>query len=72
MCIRAAETDPWQLEDVPDNFKTQEKCDAVVSRDSYLLQCASGWLLRQIHVIDVHVIDEKRCKIQQLSQIHDN
>ena len=47
MCVRAAETDPWQLEDVPDNFKTQEKCDAVVSRDSYLLQCASGWFLMQ-------------------------
>ena len=57
MCVRAAETDPWQLDDVPDNFKTQDKCDAVVSRDSYLLQCASGWFLMQEPVKIWH--DEK-------------
>ena len=27
MCIKAVEVDPWQLKDVPDNFKKQKMCD---------------------------------------------
>ena len=44
---RCIEIGPWQLHDVPDNFKTQEMCDDAVSRDSCFLQYVSHWFLTQ-------------------------
>ena len=45
MRISAAEADPWQLDDVSDNFKTHDMCDDAVSGDSYSLQCVSDWVV---------------------------
>ena len=47
MCNEAVEVNPWQLYDVPDFLKTEEMCDGVVRRDSYLLQFVSDWFVTQ-------------------------
>ena len=47
MCNEAVEVNPWQLYDVPDFLKTEEMCDDVVRRDSYLLQFVSDWFVTQ-------------------------
>ena len=47
MCNEAVEVNPWQLYDVPDFLKTEEMCDDVVRRDSYLLQIVSDWFVTQ-------------------------
>ena len=47
MCSEAVEVNPWQLYDVPDYLKTQEMCDDVGRRDSYLLQFVPDWFVTQ-------------------------
>ena len=47
MCIEAVEVFPWQLKHVPDNFKTQDKCNEVVHGDPYLLQYVPYYLRTQ-------------------------
>ena len=44
---KAAEVDPWQLEDVPDQLKTQETCDKVVRDDAFSLVCVLDWFVSQ-------------------------
>ena len=43
MCIKAAEVDPWQLDDVPDHFKTQDVFDKAVKNDPSSLQYVPDW-----------------------------
>ena len=45
MFIKAAEVDPWQLDDVPDQYKVQEMCDDVVNGDSHSLQNDPDWIV---------------------------
>ena len=48
MCIKATKVDPWQLQDVPDHFKTQDTCDnAVVMEDPWLLRYVPDWFVTQ-------------------------
>ena len=45
MCIKAAETGPWQLAYVPDRFKTQEMCNKAVHVDPCLLNYVPDWFV---------------------------
>ena len=47
MCNEAVEVSSWQLYDVPDYVKTQEICDDMGRRDSYLLQFVPDWFVTQ-------------------------
>ena len=47
MCIKALEADPWQLNDIPDYFKTQKMCDKTVKDDPYFLQFVPDWFVTQ-------------------------
>ena len=38
MSIKAVEVDPWQLEDIPDRYKTEEACEKTVEKDPWLLK----------------------------------
>ena len=44
---KAAEVNPWQLEDVPDQLKTQETCDKVVRDDAFSLVRVLDWFVSQ-------------------------
>ena len=40
MCIKTAEVDPWQLDNVSDHLKTQQMCDKVYWEDFLLAICS--------------------------------
>ena len=50
MCKKVVEEDPWQLEFVPDQFKTQEMCNGTVKGDAFSLQYVPDWFVTQDQV----------------------
>ena len=65
MCNEAVEVNPWQLYDVPDFLKTEEMCDDVVRRDSYLLQFVSDWFVTQ-EQLEIWHDDDDCCSDDEL------
>ena len=45
MRIKGVEVDLWQLEDVPDPFKTQDMCDKTVQKRPWLLKYVPDWFI---------------------------
>ena len=58
MCERDVEEDPWLLECVLDQYKTQKMCDTAVSEDPYSLQYVPDWFLTQEQVKIWHDDDD--------------
>ena len=59
MFVEALELDPWQLNNIPDYFKTQKMCDKAVKDDPSSLQFVSDWFVTQ-QQIDVWYDDDYR------------
>ena len=71
MCIKAVEVDPWQLYDVPDHFKSQKMCDAIVSEDPYSLQYIPHWFVTQEQVKIWHD-DDDYCNDNEIVEWYDD
>ena len=53
MCIKAVEVDPWQLEVIPDHYKTQEACERAIEKDPYQLENIPDHFKTQLMCDDV-------------------
>ena len=58
MCIKALKVDPWQLNDIPDYFKTQKMCDKTVKDDLYSLHFVPDWFVTQQQLKIWHYDDD--------------
>ena len=64
MCKEAVRREPWSLEYVPDQYKTQEMCGKPVEKDLCLLEYALDWFvthqkIKIWHDNDYHSNDDR-------------
>ena len=71
MCIKAAETGPWQLEYVPDRFKTQEMCNKAVHVDPCLLNYVPDWFVTR-EQINRWYDDDYHCNDNEIIEWYDS
>ena len=45
MCNEAVQIDPWMLEHVPDQYKTQKMCNEVVRSNPWMLEHVPDWFV---------------------------
>ena len=65
MCITTLEIDPWQLNDFPDYFKTQEMCDDTIWEDPYSLLFVPHWFLTQ-QQLEIRHNDDEYCTVDEI------
>ena len=54
MCEKAVEDDLWQLEFVPDHFKTKKMCERAVEEKPWSLLHVPDWFVTQEQVKLLH------------------
>ena len=65
MCITTLEIDPWQLNDFPDYFKTQEMCDDMVWEDPYSLLFVPHWF-GTWQQLEIRHDDDEYCTVDEI------
>ena len=70
MRIKGVEVDLWQLEDVPDPFKTQDMCDKAVHKRPWLLKYVPDWFITKQQIKSCYD-DDDYCNDDKLIKWHD-